>query len=462
MRVLLLNVAPGFRFFNLEKSVLTKSSYFPPLGLLYVGSVLENNGHKVEIVDFLAEKDPYESLKKSLNNVDAVGISVYTRSYQESEETACKIKEIDSDLPIIIGGPHCIFYPEKSLKEIPSADISVEGDGEAAVNEITSALKGKKELSDVPGIHFRKKKEIKKGKEPAVIDDLDTIAFPARHLVEKYDYGKIKNSYFFKPRFTSMITSRGCPFKCRFCTRYVTGMNVFRKRSVENVVKEIVEIDKKYGSVMIVDDNFLSDTKRVSKIMDKLIENKTNIDLMIEGARIDSASYDLYKKMKKAGVKHLDFGIESGNQDVLDFYNKNITIDQIRKAMNLSKKMKFRTVANFIIGAPIETKEHIENTIDFACSLPIDLVIFSPLAYTQGSDLWMEAVKNGKITEDDGYMVIADSKRGLGNFTTEELQNYCKDAFKKFYLRPDYLVKQFYRCITRGDFRLLRAGMNYL
>ena len=258
-----------------------------------------------------------------------------------------------------------------------------------------------------------------------------------------------------------MITSRGCPFRCRFCTRHVSSMKKFRKRSVDNVVKELQEINEEYNSVMIADDNFLADVKRAHQILDHIINYDLDLELYIQSARVDTAEKKLFIKMKQAGVKHVYFGIESGNQDVLDFYNKQITLDQIRHAIALSNKMGFFTRGTFILGAPIETKTHLENTIKFATSLPLDVAIFYPLVYQRGSDLWNEAYKNGKITDDDAYSVLADSRRGLGNFTSEELQEYCKMAFRKFHLRPRYFQQQIIKAIRRKDFNLLRIGMNY-
>jgi radical SAM superfamily enzyme YgiQ (UPF0313 family) len=165
--------------------------------------------------------------------------------------------------------------------------------------------------------------------------------------------------------------------------------------------------------------------------------------------------------MKKAGVKYIFFGLESGNQDVLDFYKKNITLPQIRKAINISRKMNFITFGNFILGAPIETKDHINNTIKFACSLPLDVAGFGPLAYHMGSDLWNEAVKNNSISKDTN-VVFADSKKGLGNFTTKELLDYTTLAFKSFYLRPSYILDQVYRRLSRHEFSLLFYGLRFL
>ena len=438
-------------------------SIYPPLGLQCIAAALEHDGHKVEIIDLCLQDNSEEHLKNSLISSDAVGISVYSNDYDSVVDLSKKIKDLDSDVPLIIGGPHCTFFPGRSLSDIPHADISVTGEGERVIVDIVRFLQGRKNLSDINGIYYRENNQIKNGKPLEIIDDLDSLHFPARHLVEKYDYGKVDNLYLYKPKFTSMISSRGCPFKCRFCARYgnfIKGWG-FRQRSAENVVKEIQEIDEKYGSVMIADDCFLADRTRAHKIMDRLIETGTNIDLIIEGARVDSADRELYKKMKKAGVKLIGYGIESGNQDVLDFYNKMVTLDQIREAVKLGKEMGFITLATIMFGAPMETRKHVENTIKFACSLPLDIAIFSPLYYVMGSQLWDEAVKNKKLTK-GGYSTIADSRRGLANFTAEELNEITKKATKHFYSRPSYMLGQIYRAFLRKDFRLVKNGLRII
>ena len=193
-----------------------------------------------------------------------------------------------------------------------------------------------------------------------------------------------------------------------------------------------------------------------------LIETKIDAEIYIQGARVDTAKKETYEKMKKAGVKHLYYGLESGNQDVLNFYNKNATIEQIRKAIELSSKMDFFTVGTFILGAPIETKKHIEKTIKFACSLPLDAVIFTILTYKYGSPLWIEAVKEGKIKESDGYTVVSDSKKGLGNLTREELEDFYRKAILSFYLRPRYITRQIKKFLIEKDFDNMRSRLTKL
>jgi anaerobic magnesium-protoporphyrin IX monomethyl ester cyclase len=455
-------IRPGDWKKNVKYFIASPSS-FPPLGLLYVASTLEQKGHKVEILDYYKEENANEKLKSALMSADAVGMGVSTNELNFSINISDMIKDIDANIPVIIGGPHCAFSQKQTLKDIPNADICIIGEGEYAILELVSYFNGKNDISNVHGIYYRDNSSIISGKPLKVIDNLDDLPFPSRHLVEKYDYGNFSFGLKFKKKVTSSISSRGCPFHCRFCTRYSNVLDGwgFRQRSSQNVLQEFEELDEHYGSMFIIDDCFLADKKRAHTIFDGLIYMGSDIDLYIGGTRADYADKDLYKKMKKAGVKTLLFGLESGNQDVLDFYDKRVNVQQIKETIQLAREMNFFTVGSFILGAPIETKEHIENTINFACSLPLDVALFSPLSYMKGSQIWYDAVQKNLISSDTTE-VLADSRQGLGNFTLEELVKYGTDAFQRFYFRPTYILGQIYRSILRNDYNLLFNGLNYL
>jgi len=443
--------------------ISNKSSIFPPLGLEYLAASLEKAGHEVKIIDVGIENISHQQLRKIVTSSDAVGISVEIDTYPFVKEISDTINEIDPDIPQILGGSNCYYIKQKTLTDIPNADICCYGEGEQTIVDLAKFLKGDKKLSDINGIYYKENNHIKSGKTLKFIKDLDTIPFPSRHLVEKNEYGKFMNAYPFKKKFTTLISSRGCPFKCRFCARLsnVIPNYGYRERSAENVVKEIEEISGKYRSAMIVDDNFLVNVKRAHKICDMLIERKNEVDLLVMGARVDTATRELYTKMKKAGFRYLGFGIESGNQDVLDYYNKNITLKQVRKAVNLASELGFLLSATFILGSPIETRQHIENTINFACSLPLDVAFFGGLLYQMGSDMWAEAVNNRLISEDE-EMVPAIKERNLGNFTEKEIQEFTKEAFRRFYVRPVFLLSRVYRAFERRDYGLVTRGFHYM
>lgn len=448
---------PGKGFKISDKKVFPQYPYSPPLGILYLSSILESNNHNIEVLDYSAENVDQKKLWDKIDSTDAIGITVCTASLGEAINLANTIKKHRPEIPLLIGGPHCTLVPEKSLIDF-NADICVPGDGELIINQIADALQGKMELSNIPGIYYKENDKIKQNGPAQIIKDLDSIPFPSRHLVKKYDYGYFIGVKLAPGRTTSIITTRGCPYQCRFCG-YNAVRSKYNERSVDNVIKEIEEIvSQGYRSLMVVDNNFLANKKRVEKIMDKIIEKKLKINIWIMGARVDSAERKLYEKMREAGVSFISFGIESGNQDVLDFYNKRTTIKQIRDGINLSKEMGFFTSGSFIIGSEIETKNHIENTIKFAKSLPLDVAHFLGLGYLYGSPLWYKAVEEGKIKPDE-FSVNADSSRNLGIFTGKELDNYCIRAHRNFYYTPRYIIKQLIYALRNRDFRFIKAGL---
>jgi radical SAM superfamily enzyme YgiQ (UPF0313 family) len=357
---------------------------------------------------------------------------------------------------VIIGGPHCTLFPEKSLEEI-DADICVQGDGELIINDIVDILIKKGDLSKIPGVYFKENNKIKKGSYIKLIEELDSIPFPSRDLIRKYDYGKEYNPNIKKGEFTSIVMSRGCPYRCKFCSRNSVSMKKYRVRSVDNVLMELKELDKQgFKYIAFEDDSFITDIDKVNELFKSIIKENIKLKFIITAARVDAINEELFSNMKKAGVTHLQFGFESGNQDVLDFYNKNTTTDGIKIAVNLCNKMGFFTIGTFILGAPIENKEHIRRTIDFAKSLKLDSVSFLPLKYVAGSDLWCEAVRQGKISEDD-FIIKAGSENNLSLFSQKDIEQYCIKAHREYYLRPKFALSLIKKSLRNDDLGFLQS-----
>lgn len=433
----------------------------PPLGLLHIARVLEDEGDVVTVLDFSAETFDDKKILNVLESVDVLGITILTVSLSNAIEIISLIKGAKPEIPVIVGGPHCTLFPKKVLEE-SQADICVQGDGEKVVKDIKKALKGELNYSEISGIFYRENQEVKQGQPVQLLADLNAVSFPARHLVKKYEYGRGVNPHIKKGEFASIVTSRGCPFACRFCSRNSISMKKYRMRSTENIIEELKEIYKMgYKYVAFNDDCFLSSKKQAYDLFDAIIKENFDMKFYVTAARVDSADEDLYMKMKKAGVCFLQFGLESGNQDVLDFYNKNITIEQSRYAVNLSHRMGFFTAGSFILGAPFETEKHFEKTVSFAKSLSLNSVSFLPLVYMAGSELWSEAVDEGKI-DADSYLVQADSQLKLGLFTKHQLQSYCYNAQQSFYFRPRFVFDLFKTCVRQHDVSFLQAYLSFI
>lgn len=416
---------------------------FPPLGLMYLSSMLERNGQRATIVDLRAD-DKYE-LKRRASHADMVGIRVESTSLANCRQAVETLREYDPELPVIIGGPHCTIVKEKALESL-HADYLIAGEAEHAILSLIDVVEGHTDGGSVPGLYRMENGEVH-GNGIAIVENLDELPFPAYHLVTKYDYGYMDGVKIFPGKFMSVSTSRGCPSHCRFCARN-SLVPKFRMRSAENVLDELSMLrEKGYKNVTFVDDNFLADRKRVGQIMDGVIREEMDMNFIIEGARADTADRELYEKMKRAGVRLIIYGIESGNQDVLNYYRKGITIEHIRKAVELADEMGFLVLGNFILGAPMETEEHFRNTIDFAKSLPLDMASFFILDYMVGSELWEEAVKKGIIREDE-YIVEGGTRHGMGKFTRSELEKWRERADREFYMRKGYIAHEFRKFLS--------------
>ena len=197
---------------------MPSDSFVPPLGILYLSSCLESAGHKVRVIDYWVEKFDKNRLSSGLKNTDAVGISITGFNLKESLDICHFIKEIDSDIPLLVGGPHVTIYPQKTLEEC-HADIAIEGEGEPGITKLADAIMGKAQIETVEGAHYKENGKIKKGKQPSLVKDLDELKFPARRLVKENDYGYLFGSKVGRGRVTSILSSRGCPMNCRFCQR---------------------------------------------------------------------------------------------------------------------------------------------------------------------------------------------------------------------------------------------------
>ena len=460
MKVLLIHPSTG-RFYLTPQIKNRPNPFIPPLGVLYLAKMAELQGHTVEIIDYNAEQFNEDTLQRAVRSTDAVGMTILSTSeeFKNSTAIATKIKQFSPDIPLIIGGPHCMFYPTQTLQE-HHADICVQGEGEYIIGPLLEALEGKRQLSTIPGLIYQQNNEIHTTKSNEQIMNLDDLPFPSRHLVKKYEYGYMYGIKAMNGMATSLISSRGCPNRCTFCQ--IGCFAQYRSRSVKNTIQEIDElVNTGYTSIAFADDNFLADKKKAEHIMDHVIQQRYDLSFWILDTRVDAADPILFQKMRDAGVELISFGVESGNQEIIDLYNKKITLEQVKKAVKLSKEMGFLVDTNFILGAPNETKKQFQNTIRFAKSIPIDHAVFHPLEYVVGTSLWKEAVKQGKIDPSES-VVMSDKQRGLALYDAKEIDTYCRNAYYSFYTNPWFWLRQMKYTLRKRDLRILQLGLRRL
>jgi len=368
-----------------------------PLGPAYIAASLEKAGIEVKIVDltFLDNKElDVDKVKKSILSLkpDAIALSALTRTIPSAYRLANALKGEDSSIPTILGGPHVSALPEETLEECPAIDAVIIGEGEYVFRDFLEILFSRgigKEMTNLKGLMFRHNNEILGDPSPVYIEDLDSLPFPARHLFNLMGY--LEFSKTFRARRTpvaSMITSRGCPHSCVFCTRSSSGYR-YRARSASNVVLELEQL-KGYGfnEVQIVDDNFTEDRQRVIEICRKIKEKRLNMSLDLpNGVRVDHMDEELLSTMYDAGFYALHFGVESGDDGVLRTIRKGITVRQVKNAVDIAKKIGFEIILYMIIGLPGSSVKSEERSLELVKECGVDFT-FSLCTPYPGSPLW--------------------------------------------------------------------------
>ncbi|MHC4124383.1 MAG: B12-binding domain-containing radical SAM protein, partial [Planctomycetota bacterium] len=315
----------------------------PPIGLLYVAtSIKENSSHSVKVLDASIDKMPIGKIKEQIKEYgpDVVGMTLTTFSLLECIDIAKVAREINKDVKVIVGGIHVYIFPHETIN-LGHFDYGVLGEAEYSVIELLNGIETGSDLSSIKGLVYKKDGQIVYTGLPELTDDLDSIAFPDRTMVpyEKY------NSIVSKVRPVNiMITSRGCPFKCTFCDRPHLGKR-FRMRSADNVVDEFEKCSNLgIKEVLVYDDTFTANRQRVIEICKKLIDRKIQIYWGIR-ARVDTVNEEMLRFLKEAGCVRVNYGVESGNPEILKRLNKGITLEQVETAFKLTRKYKMDALA---------------------------------------------------------------------------------------------------------------------
>jgi radical SAM superfamily enzyme YgiQ (UPF0313 family) len=450
---------------DLPPEVDQERGCYPPLGMLYVaGYARAHTSANIRILDMEADNIGLSDLDEviSKERPDVVGIQSITYTYIDTIQTARKIKEIDSAIQVVIGGVHATMYPLETVNN-DCVDFVVNGEGELVFAGLINNINNREKLKHIKGLAFKDHGKIVDNGRSEVIRDLDALPFPARDLtpINKYFSVLAKRS-----PLTTMVSSKGCPNQCSFCDRPQLE-NRFRPRSPKSVVDEMEEcIDMGISEFSLYDDTFTINKKRAIDICDEIIKRKLDIGWDAR-ARVNTVDEELLKRMKKAGCDRLYIGVESGVPEILKIIKKNITLDQVKKAFKLTKKIKIESLAYIMIGLPTETREQILETIEFTKRLDADYVsfsIFTPMPCTEAYD---NCLKRG-IFKEDYWNKFAenpstDFKPRLyeENMTEEELNELLKYAYRSYYLNPKFLMKRILNIRTLEQLKTqFRAGLS--
>jgi len=369
---------------------------YPPLGLGYLAAVLEREGHRVSIHDL--GLDPASPIAEDVARIAAeepslVGLTAMTNNYHSIRETTAALREV-LDCPIVIGGPHATLFPEQVLAD-PHVDYVVRGEGEETLRELVRVIgiegprPSGRRLEQIKGLGYRQGGEPILTAQRSLIEDLDALPFPARHLFELPRYPLYAND---GERMVTLLSSRGCPYNCSYCFKGIVGQT-YRQRSPANVLEEIRQVIDAYGyrHFYFIDDLFTLDQRRLAAIAEGMIAAGLDIRWQCL-ARVDRVTPELLRLMHRAGCRKIHYGIESGVPEILERIGKRITLEQVRQAVAWTTAAGISAKGYFMLGLPGDTEETVERTIRFASELALDQVMFSLTTPFPGTRLWDELV----------------------------------------------------------------------
>ena len=359
---------------------------YPPLGLAYLSSRVKQDGFEARIFDFgltpdLAIEDAAAQI--GAFDPDVVGISTWTHTYAKSVQLAQAVRRA-SDAVTVFGGPHASIFPQDTARE-PDVDYVVYGEGEETFAELCRALRDGDCVKDVEGLCYERDDEIVQTAPRPLIKELDRLPFPDRDGLRIGDYPlKTQDG---QPM-TTVLTSRGCPYRCVYCYKGLFGTR-YRQRSAEGICDEVEQIVAEYGirNMYFVDDLFVFNTKRLERFLALVRERNIQIDWQCL-ARVDRLEPEHYEAMADAGCVEIHFGVESGDPGILKAIGKRISPAQVRSAVSCASQAGIRTKGYFMTGLPGDTMGTMRKTLRFACGLGLDDAMFSLTTPLPGTELW--------------------------------------------------------------------------
>lgn len=433
-KVMLVNPFPYYA------SGINEATVYPPLGLAYIASVLEEKKVNCKIVDANILGLTNEDVFKEIEKFDPQIIGIYTNIVlaKAGIELSKKIKE-NVDKTVVIGGPYATSMVEETLEE-SKADCVVRGEGEYTMLELTRKFPNFKK---VRGISYIDEGQVVHTPDRELIKDLDSLPFPAYHLLPDLRLYRARAR---RTPVAPILTSRGCPYGCIYCNKNIFG-RTFRARSPENIIEEIEFLVDKYGvkQIDILDDNFTLDIKRAEKILHLIINNGFDLAINCQnGVRADRLTEKSVHKMKEAGVFKVGIGVESGDERIIKVINKSLDLKKVKRAIKWFKKEGIMVYGFFMIGLPGETAETMQKTIDFAKEVDPHIANFSITIPFPGTDLYELIEKEGKFlgkTEGISGFYGEEFYYEMEEVNKELVLKYHKKAYRDFYLRPYKMVE---------------------
>lgn len=439
-----------------------------PLGLAYIAAYLERAGHEVSILDAPALGISCRDIPRIVRDGDyqVLGVTMLTPMYRRSVEVIRTVWEAFPGMVIVVGGAHPTILPEETLQNNPEIDFAVMGEGEEVMSALVRALEERSDPSAIPGLAFRRDGRIHINPPRRLIEDLDELPMPARHLLPMDAYHMTRSRSRSSHAFTVSV-ARGCPFDCAFCCR-IFGRKV-RHHSVERILEEVRSLVDVYGAKEI---NLEADTLTLNKpfllsLCEGLIRSGlTGRIIWTCESRVDTVNEDLLRRMKEAGCWQISYGVETGTQRLLDLIQKGITLERIERTFSLTKKIGITIRAFYMLGLPTETREESLRTIAFARKLDAQwsqFTLFTPFPGTALYDLaaqdgglrsrdWSDFKTHGGWTEGG----LAYVPRGR---SPAEMKGLQKKAYRAVYMRPRVILRFLKNVDSFGKLVVYASGL---
>ncbi|MFA6332542.1 MAG: radical SAM protein [Methanoregula sp.] len=422
----------------------------PPLNLMYLAGAVEQAGFFPDIIDANLLNAPPDKITEIISRLrpDLAGLTATTATISKAFQYIKKIRDAVPECFIFIGGPHVTFLPTETLAECRELDAVVIGEGEETVVDLVKSFSTTDPHwpDTIRGIAYRRKdgdrERIMVTPARPLIQNLDAIAFPARHLVPFNEYKLLNRN----AAIGFMITSRGCTFACNYCSSSYMMGGKFRARSPKNVVDEVEELAVAYhvDTIEFLDDNFMLDRPRALNIAREIRSRGLDVSF-VASSRVNEVNHDVLSELKQAGLSTIYYGVESGSPRTLELMNKRITLSMAEDAVRTAKDCGISVLTSFILGYPGETYEDMNATIRFAIHLDPDYAQFTILTPYPGTPIFQELKEKNLLATDDWdrYTVMEPVIRYESyGLTSKQVSRKLREAYLRFYLRPGYLFRR--------------------
>lgn len=439
----------------------------PPIGLALLAARLREQGREVAVYDsFIGRGGPEGAAREAKRlRPDVVGLPVVTPCATEVYAQAAAVREAHPDAVIVMGNIHADLFAEDILRR-GIADIVVHGEAEDTIVEVDRAIVEKTDLSTVRGISYRSGDLVVRNPDRPQIEDLDSLPFPAWDLFPMEHYGLFKFAEVDTPA-TLICGSRGCPYRCTFCSLHVMGPRR-RKRSVPNLVDEIEWLHERFGmkQVAFVDPIFPISRKEGIAFADELIRRGLHKKVTwVTETRVDLLDEEMLRHCRESGLRRVMFGIEVGDDAVLESLKKKFVVNESRAAIEMCRKVGVQTVGFFMVGVPGDTMQSIERTIDLACELEPDFSKFTVFVPYPGTTDYNNLKAQGKLlgdaedwsrytsypTRDNPPVYLPEGMK------LDDLLRVHRRAFRRVYARPSAVWRHLVKIRTLSPLDALRG-----